>query len=156
MKNNVAPVVPKLIKKIFIVAAVALTLSQAAVWLVSMPTYFWSRMASLDTLTMNLWYLVETLIIPSILWLGIHLSRRDRVVNTDSLFASLVLTVSATMVAGALSMVAYYMLQLAGPLGETPAQVSMTYTVAGTVLPLVIALVGTVIVIVALRRQKQW
>lgn len=92
---------------------------------------------------------------PVVVWATVHFTRRDRKLSVTSLFQSLLLTFCAMIVMTALGHVSSL---FSAFLPSSTDQVTgmWWYTLLSIGLPLVIVVCGLVMVILHLRRQKQW
>lgn len=92
--------------------------------------------------------------IPLVVWIAVHLSRRDRRLSVKSVFESLLLTFAAMLVMISLSnvqsIINFY------PSGLTGMQNMWWFTLMNTALPLAIIVCGLIVSILHMRRKKQW
>lgn len=143
---------PILLQKIFVVglaaAYVTQTLFQVYMYIQGMQTNVSSEFMAFNLVN------IATAFIPLVVWAVVHVTRRDRKLSVTSLFESLVLTLAAMMVMMALGMVQSLMNFY--PSGLTGIQNLWWFSFMSTAVPLALVISGLIMVILYLRRQKQW
>lgn len=144
---------PRLLQSIFIISTLVSFVSS-----LGMSLYYYTLALngniSQDYASIHLFSLLWAFA-PVVIWGIVHATRRDRKLSISSLFQSLLLTFSAMIFVVALGQVSSLFSSLL-PSATSPVAGMWWYTLLSIGVPMVIAICGLILVILHLRRQKQW
>lgn len=153
MKQKQSASTPRLLKLLFIISIALFYVSQTAYSLyILLQASSSSSAVNGDFMTSNVISMGFALA-PIVVWLVVHITRRDRSFSVSSVFESMLLTASAMIIMVGLGM----WTTLIGFLPFVSSfQTLWLWTLISGVVPLIVVVCGLMLVIFYLRRKKQW